>query len=221
MNLHIRKGMSILVVMSVSGMLFLNNAKADNAKCNYPGTEYNNTANLIDEEFHYVLKVYDPPVIMPNKFIKTIDDVNWTCPEDIINAVWIFLNRHKVWFLSLHTEIMKQEILEMDQLSEGKYLSNTKKGMPFEDPSSIGNYDKLLYKITYVDNGINKCIIYYTPYIDGEALTEGVGFTDLIFRNGRWLNEKFDVNTTSPIKKYFLGKTKERLLNDHMVSLQP
>ncbi|MDP8214603.1 MAG: hypothetical protein RAO92_08750 [Candidatus Euphemobacter frigidus] len=182
-------------------------------KFNYPGKVYKKEVKIGEEVIQYELKIYQPPISMPNHFYESEKEANLSEPEDVINALYSSLNRNKKWFLSLHTKMAAEWIIKGNKKSNGKYLEEFKKGKPYESPIKSGNYDKLLYRMDYKSDSFKRSIIFYVAYIDGDPVLEGIGFKKFIFKNSKWLVCAFNEGN-SKIEQYFHHRPLEQLIGE-------
>jgi len=181
-------------------------------KFNYPGKVYKKEVKIGEEVIQYELKIYQPPISMPNHFYESENEANLLEPEDVINALYSSLNRNTEWYLSLHTKMAAKRIIKANQKSNGKYLKELKKGEPFKSPVKSGNYDKILYRIDFKSEGFRRSIIFYVAYINGEPL-EGKGFQKFIYKNSKWLVCAFNEGN-SKIEQYFQDMPLEQLIGE-------
>lgn len=143
----------------------------------------------------YKIYKYVPPLIMPNKYYFSPDEVDLNTPEQNINAIESARQRDTNWYLSLLDEPGRKLELKLNRKTNGRVLEEKLKGTPYGDPLEDGKYFKLLYKVYYTDNKVKRCLMLYHIYIDDEILggKGSMTFMHFIFKNKKWF-ESFMVS---------------------------
>lgn len=97
----------------------------------------------------FLLYKYDPPYLSPPYLIKDRKETDCSTPEETNIALTSSAGRDTEWYLSLWDEYSREELLQKDKRSGGKWLDEGLKGKPLENPIKDGNYSKFLYKLQF------------------------------------------------------------------------
>lgn len=146
----------------------------------------NCTVEIEGETYLLALVKYEPPFISPPSLIASKSQQDLSTPEGTNIAIWSSVGRGREWYLSLHDEKQRQEILESDRKSDGKVLAEVNKGKPLQNPRDKGSYEEFVCKAELEVGSKKYSIIQSRRFVEGEEFP-GYTTSTYVYENDSWL----------------------------------
>lgn len=150
------------------------------------GEPENCIVEIEGKTYPFVLVKYEPPFVAPPSLLGNKSQQSLSTPEGTNIAIWSSVGRDREWYLSLHDEKQRQEILESDRKSDGKVLAEVNKGKPLQNPQEEGIYEEFICKAEIEAGGKKYSIIQSRRFVEGQEFP-GHTTATYVQHDGSWL----------------------------------